>query len=41
MSHLFDTNVLLDVATAYPAWLAWSETQFRTAAVQGRFSLIR
>ena len=33
--NLFDTNVLLDIATADPAWLVWSETQFRTAAAQG------
>jgi predicted nucleic acid-binding protein len=32
---LFDTNVLLDIATADPVWLAWSEGQFRTAAAQG------
>jgi predicted nucleic acid-binding protein len=32
---LFDTNVLLDIATADPVWLAWSEKQFRTAAAQG------
>ena len=32
---LFDTNVLLDIATADPVWLTWSETQFRTAAAQG------
>ena len=32
---LFDTNVLLDIATADPLWLAWSESQFRTAAAQG------
>jgi predicted nucleic acid-binding protein len=32
---LFDTNVLLDIATADPVWLAWSENQFRAAAAQG------
>ena len=32
---LFDTNVLLDIATADPAWLTWSESQFRAAAAQG------
>jgi predicted nucleic acid-binding protein len=32
---LFDTNVLLDIATADRIWLAWSENQFRTAAAQG------
>jgi hypothetical protein len=29
---LFDTNVLLDIATADPVWLPWSEGQFRSAA---------
>ena len=32
---LIDTNVLLDIATADPAWLSWSETQLRAAAAQG------
>jgi predicted nucleic acid-binding protein len=32
---LFDTNVLLDIATADPVWLAWSEKAFRSAALQG------
>ena len=32
---LFDTNVLLDIATADPVWLPWSEKQFRMAAAQG------
>lgn len=32
---LFGTNVLLDIATADPVWLAWSETQFRAAAAEG------
>jgi predicted nucleic acid-binding protein len=32
---LFDTNVLLDIATADPVRLAWSETQFRAAAAEG------
>lgn len=31
---LFDTNVLLDIATADPVWLSWSENEFRTAAAQ-------
>ena len=35
MSRLLDTNVLLDIATADPTWLAWSEGQFRTAAALG------
>jgi predicted nucleic acid-binding protein len=32
---LFDTNVLLDIATADPIWLSWSEREFRSAAAQG------
>jgi predicted nucleic acid-binding protein len=32
---LLDTNVLLDIATADPAWLAWSEGQVRAVAAQG------
>ena len=32
---LLDANVLLDIATADAAWLAWSEGQFRAAAAQG------
>jgi predicted nucleic acid-binding protein len=32
---LVDTNVLLDIATADPVWLPWSEREFRTAAAQG------
>jgi predicted nucleic acid-binding protein len=32
---LFDTNVLLDIATADPLWLTWSETQFRASLAQG------
>lgn len=32
---LFDTNVLLDIATADATWLGWSEGQFRAAAAQG------
>jgi predicted nucleic acid-binding protein len=32
---LFDTNVLLDIATADPIWLPWSEKQFRSTATQG------
>lgn len=34
--NLFDTNVLLDIATADPTWLPWSELQFRSAVAQGR-----
>ncbi len=33
--NLFDTNVLLDIATADPVWLPWSESELRTAAAQG------
>lgn len=33
--NLFDTNVLLDIATTDPVWLPWSECEFRTAAAQG------
>ena len=33
--NLFDSNVLLDIATADPVWLAWSELQLRHAAAQG------
>jgi predicted nucleic acid-binding protein len=32
---LFDTNVLLDIATADPTRLTWSEGQLRTAAASG------
>src|SRR5438094_4214497 len=32
---LFDTTVLLDIATADPVWLGWSEGQFHAAAAQG------
>ena len=32
---LLDANVLLDIATADPIWLAWSEAQFRAAAAVG------
>jgi predicted nucleic acid-binding protein len=32
---LFDTNVLLDIATADTTWLGWSKEQFRVASVQG------
>jgi len=32
---LFDTNVLLDIATADPVWLPWLEKEFRAAAAQG------
>ena len=32
---LFDTNVLLDIATADAVWLTWSEKEFCTATAQG------
>ena len=32
---LFDTNMLLDIATADATWLGWSEGQFRAVAAQG------
>lgn len=32
---LFDTNVLLDIATADPQWLSWSESQLRMASESG------
>ena len=32
---LCDTNVLLDIATADPIWLPWSEKQLREASAQG------
>jgi predicted nucleic acid-binding protein len=32
---LFDTNVLLDIATADATWLGWSEGRVRYAAAQG------
>ena len=36
---LFDTSVLLDIATADPVWLAWSEKEFRVAAAQGPIAI--
>lgn len=36
---LFDTNVLLDIATADPIWLPWSEEQLRAAAAQGAIGI--
>jgi predicted nucleic acid-binding protein len=33
--YLFDTNVLLDLATADPLWLPWSKEQLRVAGAQG------
>ena len=32
---LFDPNVLLDLATADPEWLAWSREQFTAAVAHG------
>ncbi len=34
-TRLFDANVLLDIATADPTWMVWSETQFRDASALG------
>lgn len=36
---LFDTNVLLDIATRDPQWEAWSEAQYRLASAQGLISI--
>jgi len=36
---LFDTNVLLDIATADPTWLPWSKGQFQAAVAQGPVSI--
>jgi predicted nucleic acid-binding protein len=36
---LFDTSVLLDIATADPIWLPWSEKELRTAAAQGPIAI--
>ena len=33
--NLFDTNVLLDIATADPQWFPWSNAQLRTSVAQG------
>ena len=35
MSRMLDSNVLLDIVTADPKWLAWSTDQFRRAAAEG------
>jgi predicted nucleic acid-binding protein len=32
---LFDSNVLLDIATSDPAWNSWSEAQLRAALIKG------
>ena len=32
---IFDTNVLLDIATADDHWFDWSDKQFRAAATRG------
>jgi predicted nucleic acid-binding protein len=32
---LLDSNILLDIATSDPTWMAWSERQLRIAAAQG------
>ena len=36
---LLDTNVLLDIATADPVWLPWSEKEFCAAAAQGPIAI--
>jgi hypothetical protein len=36
---LLDTNVLLDIATADPVWLSWSEQAFRTGAAEGMIAI--
>jgi predicted nucleic acid-binding protein len=36
---LVDTSVLLDVLTADPAWLHWSETQLEAARLRGRVAV--
>ncbi len=33
--HLFDTSVLLDLATRDRAWFEWSNTQFTKASLSG------
>lgn len=33
--YLFDSSVLLDLATADPHWCAWSEAQFRSVLRSG------
>jgi hypothetical protein len=35
MSLMLDTNVLLDILTADPKWLAWSTARFREASATG------
>jgi len=34
-ASLIDANVLLDIATADPVWMAWSQKQLRLAAGRG------
>ncbi len=36
---LFDSNVLLDIATADTVWLPWAEARFREVAAQGSILL--
>jgi len=36
---LIDTNVLLDIATADPLWLPWSEKEFRAASDEGPIAI--
>jgi predicted nucleic acid-binding protein len=35
MARMLDTNVLLDILTADPRWLDWSQAQFRKASAEG------
>lgn len=39
MARMLDTNVLLDILTADPKWLEWSQGQFRKAALQGQIPI--
>jgi len=39
MARMLDTNVLLDILTADPKWLEWSQAQFRKAAAEGPISI--
>jgi predicted nucleic acid-binding protein len=39
MARMLDSNVLLDILTADPEWLDWSQAQFRTAAADGPIAI--
>lgn len=39
MARMLDTNVLLDILTADPQWLEWSQDQFRKAAALGPIAI--